>query len=128
MLTWIAILILAALSGLAFLMGRRKALASAGGSPAKMHSLPGYYGTYVALWVGVPAALLLFVSIMFGGRLEHGLLIANQPPVLNQLSAEQKELFFQDAQAQAEGRQASEVIYAPDLKREVGRSGKLFNL
>ena len=116
MLTWIAILILAALSGLAFLTGRRKALASAGGSPAKMHSLPGYYGTYVALWVGVPAALLLFVSIMFGGRLEHGLLIANQPPVLNQLSAEQKELFFQDAQAQAEGRQASEVIYAPDLK------------
>ena len=31
MLTWIAILVLAALSGLEFLMGRRKALASAGG-------------------------------------------------------------------------------------------------
>ena len=116
MLTWIAILILAALSALAFLMGRRKALGSAGGSPAMMHSLPGYYGTYVALWVGVPAALLLFASIGFGGRIEHALLTANQPPILHQLSVEQKELFFQDAQALAEGRQLSEAVYEPNMK------------
>ena len=116
MLTWIVLLVLVAFSGLTFLLGRRKALASAGGKPAKMHSLPNYYGAYVALWTGVPAAMLLLLAVMFGGRVEHALLTATTPAAVQQLSIEQRQLFFRDARSIADGQQASEVIYQGDVK------------
>ena len=116
MLIWIVIFALAAFSGLTYWLGRRKALASAGGSPARLHSLPNYYGTYVALWVAVPAALLLFMSVSFGGRFEHALLVTQPPVALIGMSVEQKQLFYRDAEAMAEGRQASEVIYEGPVK------------
>ena len=39
-------------------MGRRRAIASVDGKPRDLHSLPSYYGSFVALWCGVPALLL----------------------------------------------------------------------
>ena len=46
----------------AFAAGRWRALASVGGDLRSLHSLPGYYGWYAALWVGLPglAAVLLW--------------------------------------------------------------------
>ena len=116
MLIWIVFIALAAFSGLTYWLGRRKALSLAGGSPARLHSLPNYYGTYVALWVAVPAALLLFLSIAFGGRFEHALLVTKPPVALIGMSVEQKQLFYRDAEAMAEGKQASEVIYEGPVK------------
>jgi phosphate transport system permease protein len=37
-----------------FFLARRRALEAVGGRPVALHSLPGYYGWYAALWAGLP--------------------------------------------------------------------------
>ena len=49
MLTWIALTALLLFSLATYMAGRRRAVAAAGGKPAQLHSLPGYYGSYAAL-------------------------------------------------------------------------------
>jgi phosphate transport system permease protein len=46
-----------ALAAGSFQLGRRRALARAGGDASALHSLPGYYGWYAALWCGLPGLL-----------------------------------------------------------------------
>ena len=41
-------ILLLAMAG--FYMGRARSLQTAGGDAKKLHSLPGYHGTYVAFW------------------------------------------------------------------------------
>ena len=57
---------LLALSAAAYRLGRRKALTQRGGG-RKLHSLPAYYGVYVALWCGLPALVVLAFGV--GSRL-----------------------------------------------------------
>ena len=57
-------LTLLVLTASGFLIGRRKASMSA--SQSKLHSLPGYYGYYVALWTSVPALMVLAAYAIFG--------------------------------------------------------------
>ena len=55
--------ILLAIIAVAYQIGltRSRSIAGKGNNSAMLHSRPGYYGTLVALWCGIPAALLLFV-------------------------------------------------------------------
>jgi phosphate transport system permease protein len=65
----VALLLLAALLALstaAYGLGRRRALRQRAGG-RKLHSLPGYYGVYVALWCAIPALLVLAFGL--GSRL-----------------------------------------------------------
>jgi phosphate transport system permease protein len=57
---------LLALSAAAYRLGRRKALTQRSGG-RKLHSLPAYYGVYVALWCGLPALVVLVLGV--GSRL-----------------------------------------------------------
>ncbi len=52
---------LSLLSVVLYRMGRGRAIRSVGGNAATLHSLPSYYGYYVALWCGVPAVMLIAV-------------------------------------------------------------------
>ena len=47
-----------------FITGRTRALQSAGGDARRLHSLPVYYGSNVALWAVVPAAATLIVWLI----------------------------------------------------------------
>lgn len=47
-----------------FVIGRRRALSTAGGSASVLHSLPGYYGWYAALWCGVPGLLVAITWLL----------------------------------------------------------------
>jgi phosphate transport system permease protein len=49
----------------AYWMGRRRALALAGPRRHSLHSLPSYYGLYVALWCGLPALAVGAIWIGF---------------------------------------------------------------
>lgn len=69
MLIVYALLVLTALSALAYGLGRRRAARAAGGRPLTLHSLPGYHGAYAALWTGGPALILLIALVIFGARL-----------------------------------------------------------
>ncbi len=62
-------LTLLVLTAVGFLVGRRRAVAAAGGAPASLHSLPNYYGYYIALWTGAPALFLIALYGVFGGAI-----------------------------------------------------------
>ncbi|MBR0557229.1 phosphate ABC transporter permease subunit PstC [Ciceribacter sp. L1K23] len=55
----IIILVIAVLAALGYVLGRQRALSLSAASGKKLHSLPGYYGQTVALFVAVPAFLIL---------------------------------------------------------------------
>ena len=59
--TWILLLCLLAFAAVAYHVGRKRAISSAGGHRhiTTLHSLPAYYGFYAALWAAIPALLLL---------------------------------------------------------------------
>jgi len=63
----LVLLALFALSVATYALARRKVLAAVAGG--RLNSLPGYYGSYVALWTGVPAVMLLFLMLLAGERL-----------------------------------------------------------
>ncbi len=52
-------LVLIALGIAAYVAGRARAMASAGGDSRALHSLPRYYGAYAAMMALVPAMFLM---------------------------------------------------------------------
>ncbi|MEQ9160008.1 MAG: phosphate ABC transporter permease subunit PstC [Roseovarius sp.] len=62
-LLWLILIVLAiAVAG--YVLGRQRALASAGGDNRKLHSLPSYYGSNVAIKAIVPAFLLVVAWLL----------------------------------------------------------------
>jgi len=68
-----AILLVIAIAAGGYLMTRRAVSVAAVRSDIRFHSLPSYYGTFVALWVGIPSILLALVWV------------ALQEPILDRL-------------------------------------------
>ncbi|MEX2008715.1 MAG: phosphate ABC transporter permease subunit PstC [Dongiaceae bacterium] len=57
------------LSLIGYYTGRRRALASVGGRRRELHSLPAYYGLYVALWCGLPGFALFVLWLIVGPQM-----------------------------------------------------------
>ncbi len=68
-ITVIVALALLVLTAIGFLVGRQRAMTSAQGRPAALHSLASYYGYFIALWTGVPSLLILTIHGLFGTAL-----------------------------------------------------------
>lgn len=64
-------LIVVALAALGYALGRRKAMASAGGDMRKLHSLPTFYGWITALWVLVPVVAIALIWMFAEGFVVH---------------------------------------------------------
>ena len=62
-----------------FFLGRSRALATVGGRARDLHSLPGHYGYYVAVWCGVPALSLTLVWSFFQGPIVESFLVSGLP-------------------------------------------------
>jgi phosphate transport system permease protein len=60
---WIVTLVLA-LAAIGFFLGRARSLNSAGGESRQLHSLPSYYGINAALFVMVPALIVLAIWLI----------------------------------------------------------------
>ncbi|MDQ7019202.1 MAG: phosphate ABC transporter permease subunit PstC [Robiginitomaculum sp.] len=97
---------------LAWFNGRTKAMASAGAHPSTLHSLPGYSGTYLAIWSVLPAFILLALFGLFGDLLLNLQMRQNLPADIRALPVEQVELFMRNARALAFGGTASETSTA----------------
>jgi phosphate transport system permease protein len=77
---WTLLALIAALAVLGYWLGRRKAVAAErAAAGARLHSLPQYYGAYVALWTGLPALLLLLVWLFAQPLVIERLLVAGLP-------------------------------------------------
>ncbi len=81
MQTTTLILLLAFMAIAAFYIGRGRSLALVGGPGhgIALHSLPGYYGYYVAIWVALPALALLALWVLIEPRLVIALVVNALP-------------------------------------------------
>ncbi len=89
----VGVLLLLSLAG--FWLGRNRAVAVAGGRIATLHSVPSYYGSYVALWAGLPALVLVLLWVALSGPMMDWL-------VLTGMSADQIEAWARVMLAPAE--------------------------
>lgn len=60
--TTVAVLLVLTILG--FLVGQRRAVTVSGGRIANLHSVPGYHGSFVAIWAGLPALMLVLVWVI----------------------------------------------------------------
>ncbi|SFZ86307.1 phosphate transport system permease protein [Devosia enhydra] len=66
----------------AFYVGRLAGSRFATDSAVQAHSLPGYHGAFVAVWVGVPALVLVLLWLVVQGSIIDSLLMASLPASL----------------------------------------------
>ena len=62
-----------------YFIGWRRSLEVSRGDAHALHSRPGYYGAFVAAWVGIPALLLVLVWLVFQGAVIDSLLLTSLP-------------------------------------------------
>ncbi|HLV84167.1 MAG TPA: phosphate ABC transporter permease subunit PstC [Devosia sp.] len=89
----------------AFFAGRSAGTRFAAANGASTHSLPGYHGAFVAVWVGVPALMLLLLWIMAQGTVIDNLLLTTLPQAtLDASSPAQQSLLLSEIKNVAAGR------------------------
>lgn len=79
MLPYVFVAILA-LTLASYFAGLRKSYSVVSGDASRLHSRPGYYGAFVAIWVGVPAFMAVLIWLLFQGAVIDQLLLASLPP------------------------------------------------
>ena len=57
------LLLVLAFSVASYFIARRRVLGAASGQVSALHSLPGYYGWYAALWCGLPGLVIAIVWV-----------------------------------------------------------------
>jgi phosphate transport system permease protein len=88
---------LIALSLFGFLLGKRRALVGSGrAGGGSFHSLPGYYGGYVALWCAIPAIALLTLWLVLEPLYLERSVIGALPDNIRSLPAQQLSLVYND--------------------------------
>jgi len=107
--TSITLLVVAVLTVIGFYMGRRQALGAADGLPARLHSLPSYYGYYVAIWCGLPTLALLAAWLILQPIIVDGLVIGSLPAAQQNLPPDRLGLLLNDIRNIAKGDAASET-------------------
>ncbi len=99
------ILILAAMSVVAFYVGRRRSVALVGGprQGSVLHSLPGYYGYFTAIWLLLPALGVLLLWMFLEPTVIVALVVRGLPETYQSLSAGELNLFVNNIQNLAAG-------------------------
>ena len=85
---------IAILALVGFWLGRNRAMALVDGNIRNLHSLPGYYGAYLALWCALPALMLVVIWSILDGTVIENLVIAGLPDSLATQSLDQRSLFL----------------------------------
>ncbi|MGI9262525.1 MAG: phosphate ABC transporter permease subunit PstC [Woeseiaceae bacterium] len=99
------ILLLGFMAVTAFYMGRGRSLALVGGRGhgLALHSLPGYYGYFVAIWVALPALALLLLWVLVEPRVVVALVINGLPETYQLLPPGELNLLVNNIQNLAAG-------------------------
>jgi phosphate transport system permease protein len=79
-----------------YYLGRRRALAVSGGHIRNLHSLPSFYGSYTAMWCGLPALLVLALWATLQPSVIIDLIVAGLPPELRDLPPDRLNLLVND--------------------------------
>ena len=99
---WVIMALLLLFSCGGFFLGRGRSLKLARAGAVPLHSKPGYYGYYVALWCLLPALVVLVSWQFSGSALKHALTQNQLPPSLvEDLEPAEKEFLALDIAALA---------------------------
>ncbi len=94
LLTLTVVLLL--LTSIGYRLGRGKALATTGGNPRLLHSLPRYHGYFVALWCGLPALVVVVAWLAAEPALVRHLVEAGLPADTKALGDERLNLLYNE--------------------------------
>jgi len=99
------ILLVGAMSVAAFFLGRGRSLASVGGLSrgSMLHSLPGYYGYFTAMWCLLPALAVLFTWVLLEPGVIVSLTVASLPAEQQALSGGELNLLINNIRNLAGG-------------------------
>ena len=99
------VLVLAGLSLASFYLGRRRSLAAIAAPKRgeKLHSLPGYYGYFTAIWCLLPALGLVLVWLLVEPRVVVALIVNGLPEAQRSLSPGELNLLVNNIQNLATG-------------------------
>ncbi len=112
------ILLLGFMAIAAFYFGRGRSLSLVGGPGhgLALHSLPGYYGYYVAIWVALPALALLLAWVLIEPKIIVALVVSGLPESYRNLPAGELNLLVNNIQNLAAGDVIS--VAADDLLQD----------
>ena len=99
------LLVLGMSAAFAFYLGRTRSVAAVGGHGRiqKLHSLPGYYGYYSAIWVILPALGLILIWVLIEPRVIVALVVQSLPAAQQALSPGELNLLVNNIQNLASG-------------------------
>jgi phosphate transport system permease protein len=83
---------------------------SSSGGAASVHSLPAYHGAFVAVWVGVPALVLVLLWLLLQGSIVDRLILISLPSSITEgADASRLSLYLSEIKNLAAGRSFGEV-------------------
>ena len=104
MQTFIVVLALLGFAAVGYTMGRARSVMTAGGIPKDLHSLPSYYGTYTAIWIGLPSLILLALWLIVQPHIIDGVVMGGLPAGMTEgLSSSEYGLLLNDIRNTATG-------------------------
>lgn len=116
----ILVLTLIVLTVIGFYLGRSRAVATSAGRTRTLHSLPGYYAWYVALWCALPALLVFVGWLAFEPEILRTILIDSLPQSARDLPPERLSLLLNDVRSLASGNVLSRAA-DPELQAAADR-------
>lgn len=118
------ILLLGFMATVAFYIGRHRSLSLVGGPGhgSALHSLPGYYGYYVGIWVALPALAILAIWVSIEPRFIVALVVSGLPESYRNLPAGELNLLVNNIQNLAAG-----DVISVDADELLSDAASLFN-
>jgi phosphate transport system permease protein len=113
----ILLVLIIALSVLAFQLGKTRAIAVVGGQRRirDLHSLPGHYGLLTAIWCGLPALLVFLTWVLLQDAVITRLVIAQLPAASQALPESQLALLLNDLRNVVAGNVSPDMV-APETR------------
>jgi phosphate transport system permease protein len=105
MQTTTVFLVLVALCAVSFYTGRKRSqiVAMQQGGLTSLHSLPKHYGYMAAVWAALPALVVLVLCMGFESSILHKLVVAQFPQNIQELTADELGLYYNQVQGFARG-------------------------
>ena len=103
MMNFVLITVILLLTFFGFYLGRRRSKELVNGRIRELHSMPGYYGLYVALWCGIPALVIAGCWLALESSVITNLVVSTLSPETRSLPAERLALVINDIHNLAAG-------------------------
>jgi phosphate transport system permease protein len=122
----ILLILIIALSVLAFQLGKMRAIAVVGGQRRirDLHSLPGHYGLLTAIWCGLPALVVFLAWVLLQDAVITRLVIAQLPAASQALPEAQLGLLLNDLRNVVAGNVSPDMV-APETRIAAAQYVKL---